>query len=78
MGGPILFVKKRDGKFRMCIKYRHFNKLTIKNKYLQPRIDELFDQVRGATIFSKINLRTNYHQLRIKDEDIHNITFRTR
>ena len=62
----------------MCIYYKHLNKLTIKNKYPLPRIDDLFDQVRGATIFSKIDFRTGYHQLGIKDEDVKKTTFRTR
>jgi len=62
----------------MCIDYRQQNKPTIKNKYPLPLIDDLFDQVRGPTIFSKIDLRTRYHQLRIKNEDIYKTTFRTR
>jgi len=77
-GAPVLFVKKKDGTFKMCIDYRKLNKLTIKNRYPLPRIDDLFDQVRGASIFSKINLRTGYYQLRIKEEDISKTTFRTR
>lgn len=76
-GATILFVKKKDDSFIMCIVYRQLSKLTIKNKYPLPRIDDLFDQVRGTTIFSKIDLRTCYHQLRIKDEYIHKTTFRT-
>eukprot|EP00253_Pinus_taeda_P002305 PITA_02305 len=77
-GAPILSVKKKDGTLWMCIDYRQLNKLTIKNKYPLPRIDELFDQVKGATVFSKIELRSGYHQIRIKDEDIAKTTFRTR
>ena len=68
-GVPMLFVKKKDGTLRLCIDYRHLNKLTVKNKYPLPRIDNLFDQLKGASIFSKIDLRSGYHQLRIKDMD---------
>ncbi|KAA3465240.1 Retrotransposon protein [Gossypium australe] len=63
-GAPILFVKKKDGTMRMCIDYRQLNKLTVKNKYSLPRIDNLFDQFRGAYVFSKIDLRSGYHQLK--------------
>eukprot|EP00253_Pinus_taeda_P018941 PITA_18941 len=77
-GAPLLFVKKKDGTLCMCIDYRQLNKLTVKNKYPLPRIDELFDQVKGAKVFSKIDLRSGYHQIRIKDEDIAKTAFRTR
>ncbi|XP_017617967.1 uncharacterized protein LOC108462543 [Gossypium arboreum] len=70
-GTPILFVEKKDGLMRMCIDYRQRNKLTIKNKYPLPRIDDLFDQFRGAFVFSKIYLRSGYHQLRVKDADVY-------
>ena len=74
-GTPVLFVKTKDGTFRTCIDYRQLNKLTIKNRDPLPRIDDLFDQVRGASVFSKIDLRTGYHQLRIKEEDISKTAF---
>jgi hypothetical protein len=77
-GAPILFVKKKDGTLRLCIDYRQLNKVTIKNKYSLPRIDDLFDQLGGASVFSKIDLRSRYHQVRIKGEDIHKTAFRTR
>nr|GEZ58369.1 putative reverse transcriptase domain-containing protein [Tanacetum cinerariifolium] len=77
-GAPVLFVKKKDGSFRMCIDYRELNKLTVKNRYPLPRIDDLFDQLQGSSVYLKIDLRTGYHQLRIREEDIPITAFRTR
>ena len=77
-GAPMLFVKKKDGTLRLCIDYRQLNQLTVKNKYPLPRIDDLFDQLKGANIFLKIDLQSGYHQLRIKDVDVHKTVFRTR
>ncbi|GJU83665.1 putative reverse transcriptase domain-containing protein, partial [Tanacetum coccineum] len=76
-GAPMLFVKKKDGSFRMCIDYRKLNKLTVKNRYPLPRIDDLFDQLQGSSVYSKIDLRSGYHQLRIREEDIPITAFRT-
>jgi hypothetical protein len=77
-GVPVLFVKKKDGSMRMCIDYWELNKVTIKNQYPLPRIDDLLDQQQGARVFSKVNLRSGYHQVRVKEEDIPKTTFRTR
>ncbi|GJZ29220.1 putative reverse transcriptase domain-containing protein [Tanacetum coccineum] len=76
-GAPVLFVKKKDGSFHMCIDYRELNKLTVKNRYPLPRIDDLFDQLQGSSVYSKIDLRSGYHQLRVCEEDIPRTTFRT-
>ncbi|GJU65621.1 putative reverse transcriptase domain-containing protein [Tanacetum coccineum] len=75
---PFLFVKKKEGSYRMCIDYRELNKLTVKNRYPLPRIDDLFDQLQGSSIYSKIDLRSGYHQLRVREEDILKTAFRTR
>ena len=76
-GSPSIFVDKKDGSLRMCVDYRQLNDVTIKNKYPLPRIDDLFDQLSGAKVFSKIDLRTGYHQLKIKKEDIPKTIFTT-
>jgi hypothetical protein len=77
-GAPVIFIRKKDGLWRLCIDYHQLNKATIKNQYPLPRIDDLFDQMKGATVFSKIDLRSGYHQLRIKEDDIPKTTFKTR
>ncbi|GJS40069.1 putative reverse transcriptase domain-containing protein [Tanacetum coccineum] len=77
-GAPVLFVKKKDGSFRMCIDYRELNKLTIKNHYPLPKIDDLFDQLQGSQYYSKIDLRSGFHQLRVHEDDIPKTAFRTR
>ncbi|KAA0033112.1 ty3-gypsy retrotransposon protein [Cucumis melo var. makuwa] len=77
-GAPVLFVKKKDRSMRLCIDYGELNKVTVKNKYPMPRIDDLFDQLQEAKVFSKIDLRSGYHQLRIKNSDVPKTTFRSR
>jgi hypothetical protein len=77
-GAPVLFVKKKDGSMRMCVDYRELNRITVKNRYPLPRIEELFDRLRGAKYFSKIDLRSGYHQVRIHPDDVHKTAFRTR
>nr|CAD41297.2 OSJNBa0020J04.2 [Oryza sativa Japonica Group] len=76
-GAPVLFVKKKDGSMRMCVDYRSLNEVTIKNKYLLPRFDDLFDQLKGAKVFSKIDIRSGYHQLKIRTKDIPKTAFST-
>jgi hypothetical protein len=78
LGAPVLFVEKKDGTKRMCIDYRSLNEVTVKNKYPLPRIEDLFNQLRGASVFSKIDLRPGYHQLRIWPSDIPKTTFITK
>ena len=77
-GAPVLFVKKNDGSMRLCIDYRELNKVTVRNKYPLPRIDYLFDQLQGACVFSKIELRPRYHQLRVRGEEVPKTAFRTK
>ncbi|GJT08746.1 hypothetical protein Tco_0843208 [Tanacetum coccineum] len=78
LGAPVLFVKKKDESFWMCIDYRELNKLTVKNRYPLPIINDLFDQLQWSSVYSKINLRSGYHQLRVREEDIPKTAFRTR
>ena len=78
LGAPVLFVKKKDSTLRLCVDYRQLNKMTVKNKYLLPRIHDLFDQLKGAGVFSKIDLLSGYHQLRIKDAYVNKTVFRMR
>jgi hypothetical protein len=77
-GAPVLFINKKEGTLILCINFRQLNKVTVKNKYPLSRIDDLFDHLKDAKIFSKIDLRSGYHQVRIRDEDINKTTFRTR
>nr|GEZ88281.1 putative reverse transcriptase domain-containing protein [Tanacetum cinerariifolium] len=77
-GAPVLFVKKKDRSFRMCIDYRELNKLTVKNRYPLPKIDNLFDQLQGSSVYLKFDLRSGYHQLRVRNEDIPKNALRTR
>ena len=77
-GALVLFAKKKDKTLRLCIDYRHLNRVTIKNRYPLPRIGDLFDQLRGARVYSKIDLRTGYHQLRVRDTDIPKTAFWSR
>ncbi|GKA86509.1 putative reverse transcriptase domain-containing protein [Tanacetum coccineum] len=77
-GAPILFVKKKDGSFQMCIDYRELNKLIVKNRYPLSRIDDLFDQLQGSRVYPKTDLRSSHHQLRVREEDIPKTAFRTR
>ena len=77
-GAPVLFVKKKDWSMRLCVDYHALNEVTIKNKYPLPRIDDLFDQLKGAKYFSKIDLRSGYFQLKIRDSDIPKTAFVTR
>ena len=74
-GAPVLFVKKKDGSLRLCIDYRELNKVTVKNKYPLPRIDDLFEPLQGASIFLKIDLCSGYHQLKVKKDDLLKIAF---
>lgn len=76
-GPTILFVKKKDGTLKLCINYSQLNKVTIKNRYLIPRIDDLLEQLEGETVFSKIDMRSRYHQVHNKEKDIYKKIFLT-
>ena len=76
-GASVLFVKKKNKTMQLCIDYRQLNTITIKNKYPLPRIDDLFDQLQRASVFFKINLRTDYYQLRINESNVSKMAFRT-
>jgi hypothetical protein len=77
-GAPIIFIQKKDGSWRLCINYHELNKATIKNQYPLPRIDDIFYHMKGATMFSKIDLISGYHQLQIKEDDIPKTAFKKR
>ncbi|KAM2668750.1 hypothetical protein EV2_020312 [Malus domestica] len=77
-GAPVLFVRKKNGTLRLCIDYRQLNRVTIKNRYPLPRINDLFDQLKGACVFSKIDMRSGYYQLKIRSDDVPKTAFRTR
>jgi hypothetical protein len=78
LGALVIFIRKKDESWRLCIDYRQLNKATIKNQYLLPRIDDMFDQTKGMMVFSNIDLRSGYHQLWIKEDDIPKTAFKTR